>query len=103
VNELLIPAIIASLKITFIHVVFNWEGMLLDRQGRQLEHALPTLLHKPLFSCHICMASIWGIIFWFLDVQHGTFRQFVEFILLVGGLNVLISCFTGPKQIENET
>ncbi len=101
-NELLILAFIASLKITLIHAVMTWEGMLFTHVGRQLSSSLPWFIHKPLFSCQLCMTSIWGITFFILDTQGQSGKDFVDFILMVGGISALLSCLIGPRQLLNE-
>lgn len=50
-----------------IHALF-WEGMIYYRVGKSIEILLSAYkftkkLHKPLFSCLICMSSFWTILF----------------------------------------
>lgn len=104
-NDLLCFALVTSLKIAFIHVVFTWEGMAFCRLGRIMEYKLHPLLHKPLFSCQVCMASVWGIVFWLLEgnaVDVDEIKPIIEFLFLVGGFNVILSCLMGASEMKNQ-
>lgn len=101
----LILSILTALKITFIYAIFNWEGMLFTKAGRIVEYRVNRFIAKPVITCQICMTSFWGIIFWFSEgysiYEMADALELIKFLLVVGGINVIISLFTGPKQLEN--
>lgn len=104
---MLLHALILSLKITTIYILFQ-EGMLLGwfrdkveywidrrciRLAKKFEKESPLLsgkkwskyCQKPIWGCLICMAGIWTIILtWSIDL---------ELIFVVCGINVIIDKF----------
>ena len=56
--DLLLNSLIISLFIVGIHISME-EGMIF---GSIHKLKLPEILAKPLYSCHLCMASVWGTI-----------------------------------------
>lgn len=54
-------ALILSLIVIFIHLTFQ-EGEIFEFVGKWFTRHLPVKLHKPVFSCPICMTPWWGSI-----------------------------------------
>lgn len=89
---MIIEALILSLQITAIYIVFQ-QGMLLGWFRIMMANVLDKrfgmlrsrYIQKPLWDCLPCMASVWTIILmWKIDVR---------MILLVCGVNVIINKF----------
>ncbi len=87
---MIIHAIILSLQITAIHVLFL-DGMLLAplriKMANMIDKAFgkakSRMIQKPLWDCLACMASVWTIIL--------TQSFDIGLILIVCGINALIS------------
>lgn len=96
--QLLIAALITSLQIIFIHILF-WDGMLLAPIKYWLHSLLPLWFRKPLYDCLICMTSVWGIALYFLEWNH----QFniIWFLFAVGGINTIIYGIIGNADDYN--
>lgn len=81
-----------SLIILCIHALF-WPGMLLFPLRKYLDR-LPVVIKKPVFDCMICMASVWGLIFFLyangLSLSSHYFYCLIPHILAVCGLNVIL-------------
>lgn len=112
-NELLQLSLLSSLQICFIHILF-WDGMLLAWIRRIIDNWVAAIykmedtelyflfcivlilfagfvkwISKPLYSCVICMTSIWGILLWHFEWNHSI--SLLTFLFTVGGINVLLS------------
>jgi len=90
--SIIITAIILSLQITAIYIVFQ-QGMVLGWFRIMVANMMDWLLgniksryiQKPLWDCLPCMASVWTVILmWKIDVG---------MILIVCGINVIINKF----------
>jgi hypothetical protein len=57
--EHLIYIVLMALVATGAHIVQE-DGMILHPLAKLLGQ-LPAFLHKPLFTCPVCMVSVWGI------------------------------------------
>lgn len=57
--EHLTVIVVMALVATGAHIVQE-DGMVLHPLTK-LWHHLPTFLHKPTFTCPVCMVSVWGI------------------------------------------
>jgi len=68
----------------------TWENMIFHKPALWLKNHLPIWVHKPLFSCAICMSSVWSVVFWVVFNFHFVLLPFV--ILATAGLNTI---FTG--------
>lgn len=90
--ELIIASLILSLVINGIYLVFNWEGMLLERFGLILESHLPQWLCKMLFTCATCMSGIYGLTT-YLSVFEPDFVELIAFIAMTACLATLINIF----------
>jgi len=93
--ELLLFALISSLIITCIHVLF-WDGMLLGSIRANMDDFLPYFWQKPVYACVICMASFWGLTIYGVSLINGfelghPLLMLVPYLLLVCGINTLIS------------
>ena len=89
---MIIQAIILSLQITAIYIVFQ-QGMFLgwfriwtaNRLEKLLDKKISRYIQKPVWDCLMCMSSVWTI---------ALTRSFnIELILLVCGINSLIDKF----------
>lgn len=89
--ELLLYSIQASLIITAVYMMLK-DGMLLGFFRPHLEKIESDFVRKPLFECIICMASIWGLISWFLFFG-GWSWDIPQYLLMTCGINTLISYF----------
>lgn len=79
-----------SLFIWGISALFN-DGMLLGKLGDELEKMLPEVLLKPLISCPICMASVWGTTYaLYFGLGIG---EWIQLCFCVCGLNFVIMEF----------
>ena len=92
---LLLTSLVTSIQIVFIHVLF-WDGMIF---AFMKENRLNSFVQKPLYSCLICMTSIWGCLLWLFEWQ-GTI-EFMPFLFTVGGINVLIYGIVGRAEDYN--
>ena len=87
-NLLILPLII-SLMIIGIHAT-TWQKMIFYHPAKWLKSKLPVWLHKPLFSCVICMSSVWSLLFMCIfGFPKWHFMPFV--ILIVAGINTIIT------------
>lgn len=69
-----------------------------DNEGN-IKNKIAYYLSKPLYSCSICMSSVWGAVFVYFSemTQYGIISSmFVIHVVLVAGLNYLIA-----ETIEN--
>jgi len=88
----LIFALKTSLVITAIHASF-WDDMVLGNfRANVLDNIFNDFWKKPIYSCVICMASLWGTLsylkhFWLCYNP----LHYIIFILTVAGINTLIS------------
>lgn len=82
---MLTQIIATSLMITGIHVLF-WEGMLLHWMNKPGND----FFMKPIYRCLMCMASLWGFIFWVTVWDGGFTWNLIPFLLGVCGLNAII-------------
>lgn len=65
------------------------DGMILHFLTKVWEF-LPTWFHKPLFTCPICMVSVWGIPTWWMF--GGGYLIYLPFyILAAAGINAVIT------------
>jgi hypothetical protein len=46
-----------------VHVLLTYEFSIVNKFGNYFEMYLPEWIHKPLFTCPPCMASIHGVLF----------------------------------------
>lgn len=88
-----------SLIITAIHICCK-DGMIFSEIRIFMQNQLDKLgkasyvIQKPLFSCIICMASVWGVLgCLYFGVP---LKQWIETILTICGINVIITFFL-PK------
>lgn len=81
--------LINCFAITLIWVLFQ-DDMLFCKSGQWMESNLSKYIHKPLFSCLICMSSVWGTLF-FISEYGFDFRLYMYHELSVGGLMTIIS------------
>jgi len=93
--------IILSLCIWGFAALFQ-EGMLLEKLGDFLVPPEPVRKkdwlernwHKPVFSCPICMASVWGTIssaYLFTSGRFDSFEQWIILVFATCGLNFIIT------------
>lgn len=99
----LISIIPACLFIHAVHVLFQ-EGNALEKAGVWITNKLGEYWAKPIINCPTCMASFWGL-FWFFialplkfDVSHH-WTLFPEYLLCLCGLNMIIGKFTTKERI----
>lgn len=90
-TEFFIHALIASSASLGVYVACQ-DGMIFDFVWR-LKTLQNETLRKPLFSCPICMASIWGSLFYWLFVPLGrtALENWIPFVLCVAGLNYVFT------------
>jgi hypothetical protein len=63
--------------------------MIFHRPAKYLKSRLPEWVCKPLFSCPVCMSSVWSLVF--LGVFGIPDWEFIPvIILMVAGLNTII-------------
>ena len=92
---LILSSLATSIQIVFIHVLF-WDGMIFEFMK---ENKLNTFVQKPLYSCLICMTSVWGSLLWIFEWQGSI--PFIQFLFTVGGINVLIYGIVGRAEDAN--
>lgn len=81
--------LICSLVITGLYATTQSE-MIFEGIANRLTLILPYFIQKPLFKCIICMASIWGSIYYFANFDFAII-QYIKFIFAVAGLNTIIA------------
>ncbi len=77
-----------SLFIIGLHKITR-EGMLLEKAGTWAVKILGEFWSKPVTECPPCMASVWGLLFYFIFVQGGVVLLPFYLLTLVG-LNYLL-------------
>lgn len=73
-----------------IHIIFTWKGMLLKPVGDWLDLRLNKYIKKPLFTCPMCMASYWTLMYWLIIQGEISILTFVM-MLTVCGINTLLN------------
>lgn len=98
-------ALIVSLIVIFIHLTFQ-EGEIFGSVGKRLARLLPVKLHKPVFSCPICMTPWWGSLIIFvasitgIEVFQGIHFWDWLFILAIGaGISTVYVEMKPKKEI----
>lgn len=101
----------ASLSIYGVHILFQ-EGHLLEKLGDKLRGperspdkplTFREKVMKPIFDCPICMASVWGTI-WFFAGLEITFdidlplRFYVPYVFCLCGMNTIIQKLTNTER-----
>lgn len=82
-------SLIVSLMTVGIHAT-TWEGMIFNRLAEWLKKRLPMWICKPLFSCAICMSSVWTLVFMcFFGFPAWYFVPLI--MLIVAGMNTIIT------------
>lgn len=79
---------LAALVILGVWTAFG-EGMIFEALGDWLEERVHPFILKPIFTCPICMASLWGGSIWIWS--GGPWQVLLVFILALAGLLRLIS------------
>jgi hypothetical protein len=88
IMELIFITLTVSLAGIGIHAS-TWRGMIFHRPSQYLKGKLPKWIHKPLFSCPICMSSVWSVVYFAVfGLPDWVFIPLV--ILMVAGLNTVI-------------
>ena len=64
------------------------EGMILHVLTKAWSK-LPTFLHKPTFTCPVCMVSVWGVPTWF--VMGGELVMLPVYLLASAGINAVVT------------
>ena len=64
------------------------EGMILHVMTKAWMK-LPTFLHKPTFTCPVCMVSVWGIPTWY--VMGGELVMLPVYLLAAAGINAVVT------------
>lgn len=64
------------------------KGQILGSLGDWLEDRFPPKLLKPLFTCVLCMPSVWGSAVWFLT--GGDWFYWMFYVIALSGLMKLI-------------
>lgn len=77
-----------------------WKDMIFFKPASFLIQKLPIWIHKPLFSCNICMSSVWSVVFWLIFRPCLIYYLPVIF-LIVAGINTIIIAIITPI-IPNE-
>ena len=94
----IIVIFISSLCIVMIYASMT-QGMLLFPVRKKLDTFLPEAIHKPLYSCLICMSSFWGLIAWVVFYGYLSW-DILMFILPLGGLNSIITLLVNNRLVE---
>lgn len=93
-TDLIIASVILSCVINGIYLVFNWEGMLLERFGLILESHLPQWLCKMTFTCATCMSGIYGLTTYLCwKWSNLLIIELIAFIAMTACLATLINIF----------
>jgi hypothetical protein len=50
---------------------------------------LPTFLHKPTFTCPVCMVSVWGVPTWYM--MGGELVMLPVYLLAAAGINAVVT------------
>lgn len=82
-----------SLTCIGLYVAFNGPGMVLNGLANFLTIHLPEYVRKPIFDCLVCMASVWTIVWWVALFGLWLTWWLPFCILLVAGINVLVTPF----------
>jgi hypothetical protein len=87
-TTLVLIAITISLLTVGIYAT-TWKGMIFHKPAKYIKNRLPEWVCKPLFSCPVCMASVWSLVFFAVfGLPEWPFIPVV--ILMVAGLNTVI-------------
>lgn len=93
--DLLTFCLTTSFATIGIHGAICWQGMIFNEAKIYLDAYVPQSLQKPLYSCIICMGSIWSILgYLLLWVIHQTPFHLVLLpvaIFFVAGFNAVLS------------
>lgn len=81
---------IASCLCLGIYKTFQ-PGMIFHYLGYLIVNYTPTVLHKPLFKCPPCTASIWGTSYYLIYV--GLDWNILLFVMCLAGLNFFTTQF----------
>lgn len=98
--ETLILLIINSLFIFGVHTLFS-EGNLLEGAGKVIERAIGSYWSKPVFTCPLCMASIYGTI-GFFAFSHLHFWYWPAYCIALCGLNTIINDLKSKELTIND-
>ena len=99
-ENLIISALIISLYTTGLFVAC-WRGMVFGKLSKFIANKLPIWIHKPLFSCSVCMSSIHSCLFWILF--HPFKILYLPFIILsVAGINTIITAIISPMMPDGD-
>ncbi|HUD75905.1 MAG TPA: hypothetical protein VMQ76_12610 [Terracidiphilus sp.] len=94
---------IMRLVINALVIIGVWEatgpGMILERPAAALKAAVGPVAVKPLFDCTVCMASVWGLAYWFL----GRRCRPLWHVLALAGLMKLVMRLAFPLKSDKET
>ena len=100
-EKLIITSLIISLYTIGLFVACC-RGMIFHKPAKFLAQKLPIWIHKPLFSCSVCMSSVHGCLFWILFHPFEILYLPVV-ILMVAGINTIITAIISPiMPDENE-
>lgn len=88
--ELFVFCLLVSLFCTGLHIIMNFDEMLLVPVANFLSTHLAEWICKPLFECLPCMASVWSVVLWL--VWKGSLSFTVLFVMfVVCGMNGIVS------------
>ena len=93
--ELFLFCLITSFAALGIHVAICWQDMIFNGAKIYLDAYVPKSLQKPLYSCIICMGSIWSILgyllLWAIHLTPFHLVLLPVAIFFVAGFNSVIS------------
>lgn len=95
--DILILLIVNAIFCNGIHLIFS-QGHVFSSVKDKLEPHLPSWINKPLWSCVMCMASIWGVAFLIISANYHSFRIF-EVLFYLPSLAFLNCVFFALKGV----
>lgn len=78
--NILIEILILALFCNGLYIASE-DHMILERPNRWMEKSLPLWIYKPVLGCIYCMASIWGVVVYF--VVNGTTTDLYHLPILI--------------------
>lgn len=98
-------ALIVSLIVIFIHLMMQ-DGEIFGFIGKWFKQNLPERIHKPVFSCPICMTPWWGSIVMAVAVvcgigmfQHIGLWHWLFILAIAGGISTVYVEMKPKKEI----
>lgn len=103
IDVFILYIIISSLWIWGINCLFS-EGHLLEKQGVWMDTNLPEWLYKPMVGCAACMASVHGLLWFFIGLpvcflESLPIRLLIPYLISLCGFNYLLIKLVSKERV----